>query len=378
MAAYARTPETIDWTALAETLGAGFAARAAALDAADAFAAEDFAELVRHRLPSAGVPAELGGGGADAVALAALLRTLARYSGSTALAFAMHTHLVATAAWRWRHDNAPTDSLLRRIAREQILLVGSGGADWLESSGKAIAVPGGFRITARKPFASGTPAGAVLMTSAVLEEAGGVATVLHFPVPLSADGVRIEETWRAHGMRATGSHDIVLDNVFVAEEAIGGRRPKGPWHKLFHLMVLIAMPLIYSVYLGIAEAARAIAVREAGRRKDDPGVQMAVGALETDLMTARMAVERMVALAGEALPVPETTGEVLTCRVLAGKACIRTVEAAMEVVGGRGFYRDFGLERLWRDVQGARYHPLPEPAQRALAGRLALGVSIDG
>jgi len=49
----------------------------------------------------------------------------------------------------------------------------------------------------------------------------------------------------------------------------------------------------------------------------------------------------------------------------------------MEAAGGAGFYRKTGLERIFRDVQAARYHPLQEKAQARLAGRLALGLDID-
>ena len=64
-------------------------------------------------------------------------------------------------------------------------------------------------------------------------------------------------------------------------------------------------------------------------------------------------------------------------RTLAGQNAIRAVEKAMEIAGGAGCYRDAGLERLFRDVQGARFHPLQEKQQR-LTGRLALGLDIDG
>jgi acyl-CoA dehydrogenase len=63
---------------------------------------------------------------------------------------------------------------------------------------------------------------------------------------------------------------------------------------------------------------------------------------------------------------------------MAAQGAIRTVERAMEVAGGAGFYRELGLERAFRDVQGARYHPLQEKAQLRYAGRLALGLDIDG
>lgn len=54
------------------------------------------------------------------------------------------------------------------------------------------------------------------------------------------------------------------------------------------------------------------------------------------------------------------------------------MELALELAGGRGFFRAAGLERLFRDVQAARYHPLKAADQQLLVGRLALGVSIDG
>jgi acyl-CoA dehydrogenase len=56
---------------------------------------------------------------------------------------------------------------------------------------------------------------------------------------------------------------------------------------------------------------------------------------------------------------------------------MRTVEKAMEVAGGSALFRANGLERLWRDVQGARYHPLQEKRQLAFTGRATLGLDID-
>jgi alkylation response protein AidB-like acyl-CoA dehydrogenase len=49
----------------------------------------------------------------------------------------------------------------------------------------------------------------------------------------------------------------------------------------------------------------------------------------------------------------------------------------MELASGAGFYRDLGLERLFRDVQGARYHPLRGSPQLTYAGRMALGLDVN-
>ena len=364
------------WAAEMRELGPSFAARAERHDATDAFVAENYADLKARGFLAAGVPAELGGGGATLPELCAMLGELARHCGSTALALSMHTHLVAVNAWRWRHEGAPTDGLLRRVAAEKLVLVSSGGSDWLPGSGTAERVEGGYRITARKVFSSGSPAGDLLVTSAVLADAAG-PTVLHFAVPLKAQGVRIEETWRTLGMRGTGSHDVVLEGVFVPDAAIGVRRPAGKWHPMFHTIASVAFPLIYSVYVGVAEAARDLAVREAKKKKADAALLTLVGEMENELATARLALAGMIANAGVARFSAETTNTGMTGRTLVARHAIRTVEKAMEVVGGASFFRHLGLERMFRDVQGARYHPLQEKPQLLYAGRMAMGLDVD-
>jgi acyl-CoA dehydrogenase len=83
-------------------------------------------------------------------------------------------------------------------------------------------------VRARKVFSSGSPAGDLLMTCAVYEDPVGGPTVLHFPVPLKADGVTILDTWHTLGMRGTGSNDVEFDGVFVPEKAVGVRAPGTP------------------------------------------------------------------------------------------------------------------------------------------------------
>jgi alkylation response protein AidB-like acyl-CoA dehydrogenase len=103
-----------------------------------------------------------------------------------------------------------------------------------------------------------------------------------------------------------------------------------------------------------------------------------VGEMENELATARLAHADMVATTATAEPGADTTNRIMIGRTIVGRAVIRTVEKPMEVLGGAALYRNVGLERLFRDVQGARYHPLQEKAQHKYAGRIALGFDIDG
>jgi len=65
----------------------------------------------------------------------------------------------------------------------------------------------------------------------------------------------------------------------------------------------------------------------------------------------------------------------LARRTIVAQALLRTVDKALDVAGGSSFYRGAQLERHFRDIQAARYHPYPEKVQLRLSGRLAL-VSI--
>ena len=363
---------------IARELGPVFGKRADATINEDEFVADNFAMLKTSGLVEAGVPTEFGGGGADVDELSAMLRTLAHHCGSTALAFSMHTHQVAIPAWRWTYQKAaPVEPLLKRIAQERILLMSSGGSDWIGGSGKAEKVEGGYRITARKIFASGAPAGNLLMTSAVLETNGEPPTVLHFGIPMNSPNVKVLDNWRTLGMRGTGSHDVLIEGHVVPEAGVSVRRKPGEWHPLFHIIATIAFPLVYSVYVGVAESARDIAVGMAKKKKPSQHTINLVGRMDTELTAARLGLESMLAAVRLNAPSADTINQVMIGRQLVARHAIEAVELAMEVAGGAGFYRAAGLERRFRDIQGARYHPLQSGTQAEYAGAMALGLPVE-
>jgi alkylation response protein AidB-like acyl-CoA dehydrogenase len=368
-----------DWIGLMTRLGKDFTQRSMEHDEKDSFVAENYAALKEHGAFAAGVPAELGGGGATHGELCGMIRELAHHCSATALAFSMHTHLVATLAYSWRAGNKMPEGLLRRVAAEKLVLVSTGGSDWLSGSGKLEKVEGGFRMTGRKIFGSGGPGGDLLMTTGVYDDPKDGPTVIHFPVSFKAEGVKILDTWRVLGMRGTGSHDVQLEGVFIPDAAMGGvRRAVGKWHPFMHVVSLAALPVFNAAYLGVAEAARDLALRLCERKKNDPTLAFVVGEMENQLVTAQLAHAGMVAMAATAAPGPATTSAMMVRRTILGGAAIKTVEKAMEAAGGVGFYRETGLERLFRDVQAVRYHPMPEKPQTRFTGRVLLGLDIDG
>ena len=365
----------LDLNDVLHRLGPRFAAGVDERDHGDIFVADHVEDLKREKLYSALVPVEVGGGGVRHSDMCAFLRGLAHHCPSTALSHAMHQHLVAAAVFNHRNGR-PGLKLLEKVAASQAVLVSTGASDWMESNGAAQRVEGGYRVSARKPFASGSPSGDILVTSVACEDGPEGPEVLHFPVSIKAAGVSLADDWRVMGMRSSGSQTVVLNDVFVATDAIALKRPRGRFHPAWNIILTVAMPLIMSVYVGVAEAAAGEGRRMALRRRPDETAPYLIGDLETTLTTAQLAVDDMVRLANDFdfEPGVELTSRMLARKTIAARHAIAAAEKALEAAGGSGFYRAAGLERLLRDVHGAQFHPLPEKRQHLFTGRVAMGL----
>jgi len=366
------------WPAVARDLCGVIGEDAATHDRQGDFVTDAMNLARRNGLLSMLVPSELGGGGATHAEACATLAGLAHGCPATALTLSMHTHLVAAQVWRHKHDlPAP---VLTKVAHEQVLLVSTGASDWVSSNGTATKVDGGFRVSASKTPASGAPVGDIVVSSARWNDSADGPQVIHFSAPFSADGISIDETWDTMGMRATGSHTVVLDNVFVPDGAISLIRPADHWHPVWNTIMGAAMPLIMAVYVGVAESAAEIAVDLAAKRSDASLVIPLVGRMLNSLAIAQDAVGNMVAMSDD-LRFANTdlhAADILTRKTIATESAIDTVRLAMDVAGGAGYLKATGLERLYRDVHGALYHPLPAPKQEVFCGRIALGLDPIG
>ena len=260
--------------------------------------------------------------------------------------------------------------MLKKVAESQLVLVSTGAGDWLESNGSMSKADGGYVVSAQKHFASQSAVGDMLVTSAPFMD-----EVLHFPVPMNAPGVTVMNNWRALGMRGTGSHTVKLENVFVPDAAIALRRPRGAYHPVWNVVLTVAMPLIMSVYVGVAEKAAQLAIGYARRQKElKPQLPSLIGAMNNDLVAAQIQLKDMLRIAEnyDFDAVDQNGQDILTRKTNVANAAIAAVTKAMEIAGGAGFYRSFGLERLFRDIQAARYHPLPENEQVKFSGEYLL------
>ena len=359
---------------LIHELGKDFEKQAPEYDQNDQFVTENYLQLKEHGFFSAMIPEELGGGGVSHSEMCEIIREMAKYCSSTALAFSMHQHLIAANVWKYLHNKGGDDAL-KKIAQKNLVLVSTGARDWLESNGTMEKTEGGYLLNAQKHFASQSTIGDILVTSATFKDPENGWQVLHFPVPMKSEGVTILDNWYTLGMRATGSHTVKLENVFIPESSVVLRRPHGEYHDFWNVVLTVALPLIMAAYRGIAEKAAEIGVTKAKDKvKNKPHLSYLTGEMNNFLSMVQIIHNDMVRITNnfDFKPENELGIQMLTRKTLVANACINTVNKAMEIVGGQSFFRQLTLERLFRDVQAGVFHPLPEKQQQQMTGKFIL------
>ena len=361
------------WKTLAAEIGQEFAAAAADHDHDNRFVADNYQALRENGFFKLCIPRELGGGGAGYAEVAEVVREIGRHCGATALSYSMHTHPVALNVFKHLRGDAKATATLRKIADNDLVIAGTGANDWLASSGEMTRVDGGYRVTAHKHFVSGSPGAQIFVTSSNFSGDAGLE-VMHFAIPFSSEGVERQANWNTLGMRATGSNDVTLTDVFVPEEAIVARRPAGEWHPMWNVILPTAMPLIMSAYVGLADAAVSLAVASASKRPAE--LAGAVGEMHNQHTLASIVLNDMIRRNDNHgfTPSNDIASDTLVRKTLVASAAMKTVELAAEIVGGAGFFKGHPMERIQRDIRACHFHPLPYRRQYEFSGRVELGL----
>jgi alkylation response protein AidB-like acyl-CoA dehydrogenase len=370
----------------ANALASQFAARAAQHDRDASFPFENFAELSEAGLLALTVPAALGGAGAGALDAARIINIFGKADPSTALVLSMHyiQHLVMARSTRW------PGRLARKLARETIEGValinalrvepdlGSPSRGGLPET-VARRTETGWRLSGRKIYSTGAP---ILKWYAVWARTDEPELrVGLFLVPAGLPGTRIVETWDHLGLRASGSHDVLFDDVvFPLDHEIDVRKPED-WQVPDFTQATVHAIFIAAIYDGVARAARDWLIAFLKQRVPSnlgaplatlPRAQEVVGGIEARLAVNARLIESFAGDYDDGCSLSPSESNIIKLTVT--NNAVAVVEDALSLTSNHGLTRANPLERHYRDVLCGRVHTPQDDATRVNVGRLALGL----
>jgi alkylation response protein AidB-like acyl-CoA dehydrogenase len=268
-------------------------------------------------------------------------------------------------------------------------------------SRRAVAVEGGYRVTGQTPFVSGAHQAHWFLGLAQTYDgdaprlgADGAPVTILTMCPAS-DAV-IVDNWRTLGMRGTGSHDVLMTDVFVPSRRTAllapYEKPGGGYQgPLYKFIVWTAITVLAPPPLGIARAAIDDLLDLAGRKtpsylatplRDRITVQAAIGEAEATLGAGRAYLYEALrevwdkALEGRLIDMPGKM-KLQLAATYAIAAAVRVVDLVHKVVGTNGIRDEHRFQRYFRDVHTIEHHAYISKARYESGGQYFLGVPIE-
>jgi alkylation response protein AidB-like acyl-CoA dehydrogenase len=370
----------------ASLLAPGFAERAPRHDRTGSFPFENFQELADAGLLALTVPKALGGAGRGVRDAARIVGIVGKADPATGLVLAMHYihHLVIAASPRWPVDLAHK---LGREAAAGLALVNALRVEPDLGSPSRGGLPAttvkrtaqGWRLSGHKIYSTGAPILKWYTVWAKTDEPELRVGLLL--VSAGLPGTTIVETWDHLGLRASGSHDVVFDDVLVPfDHEIDLRKP-AEWGAPDIAQATVQAVLVGAVYDGVARAARDWVVDFLNSRVPASlGAPLAtlsraqeiVGGIEARLAVNARLLDSFARDIDDGIAL--TSSEANIIKLTVTNNAVAAVEEALSLTSNHGLTRANPLERHFRDVMCGRVHTPQDDATRISAGRLALGI----
>lgn len=379
-------------------LAARFATTAADHDASGAFPHDNFALLHEYGLIAQVVPVAHGGGGAGLTRARQTIAAVAGGDAATALVLTM-TYLVHRSIGRadspW--PQAVRQQVFRSAVEEGALInslrvepeLGSPSRGGLPAT-VALRVGDRWRLSGHKLYTTGIPALKWLAVWGRTHEPEPRVGIFLVPKPQAeTPGIRVIESWNHMGLRASGSHEAVFEDVWIPLEYAVDIRPPAAWAPATGSQADFdanadqqawMVGLLGSLYDAVARAAFAW-IRQFVRERVPgslgkplatlPRVQESIGEIAALLHTNQVLLDDIAARTDAGTP-PSAADSGLHKYTVTSNA-IRAVELALQLSGNHGLSRNNPLERHYRDVLCSRIHTPQNDAILTAAGRVALG-----
>jgi alkylation response protein AidB-like acyl-CoA dehydrogenase len=262
---------------------------------------------------------------------------------------------------------------------------------------QATPVAGGYQVTGRVPFVSNCHNATWYVAHARIGEPehsqqGPPPPLLRVFLPM--EDCEIIDTWHVLGMRGTGSHDVVVHEVFVpaaltyllTPDVVRGRHYQGPLYRftLIGVQAMVFPAVVLAVARGALDEVTALiqgktpAVTTTALR-ERASAQMKLAQAEglwragRALLYETLQAAWEVCVAGETLSLPQKA-DLLLAMTQAVSGAATAVEWMWSVAGTSGIFQSSPLERHFRDMQVLKQHAFYAEQRYETVGRVYLGL----
>ena len=345
---------------------------------------EGMRALMNARITALNAPARVGGHGQGLSGLAAIVETIARGCGSTAMCFGMHC--VGTAVIAARSTPTHDRRFLEPIAAGGHLTTlalseGGTGANFflsetsLERDGDRLHVRGEKRFVTNGGHADSY---VVSTRASVQSDAGDFSCIV---VENGQAGLDWGPAWRGFGMRGNDSRSLRLDTRVPASNLLGNEGDQ-VWY-VFEVVAPYFLVAMASAYVGIAQAALDSATLHLRERRHQhsgqalsaqPTLQARVAELWVAVQRCRLLVQHAARL-GDAGS-PDAMPAILACKLEAAETAVHVANEAMTLGGGVAYGENGLPARLLRDARASHVMAPTTDMLKLWLGRVALGVPL--
>lgn len=367
-----------------DILASSLEANAARNDRTGRISRDQFDAIASSGILALTIPQTSGGAGAGIEQAANVLRRLGRADPSVALILSMHfiQHLLIdrTPAWpKYLAGRLVDDALAGKGWINALRVEPELGSPSRGGLPQTIARRNkdGWRLTGHKIYSTGAIVLDWYLVWARTDEED--VRVGAFLVQAGLPGTKIIETWDHLGLRASGSHDVIFDEVQIPLEHAIDLRPPDDWRRPDPVAGSLYPLLIGAIYDGVAQAARNWLVQFLKTRSPSSlgaplstlsRVQEAVGDIEIKLAIN----DRLIRSFAQEFDARRTADPLAagSVKLTVTNNAIAVVEQALLLTGNHGLSRRNPLERHHRDVLCGRVHAPQDDSTRIAFGISAL------
>jgi len=321
------------------------------------------------------VPEALGGAGLDYVSYAVALMEIAAGDGAISTIMSVNNAPVC-AILVAQGSPAQQARFLQPLATSgQIgafaLTEPQAGSDASNLRMTARRTEHGYTLDGVKQFITSGRIAKTVITFAVTDPAAGKRGISAFLVPSDTPGFRVSGVEDKLGQQASDTAELTYDSVFIEESLRLGAEGDGYRIALAHLEV--GRIGIAAQSVGMAEAALTYATRYAQERQafgqplaGHQAILFRLADMATQIEAARELVFSAAALKQLGRPCLK---EACMAKLFASEAAEKVASAAIQILGGYGYVRDYPVEKIYRDVRVCQIYEGTSDVQRILIGR---------